>query len=99
MDNLEIPEPIAFEWDKFNTTKIRLKHGITSEEAEQPFFNDYWVQFDTIHSSAEKRYQLLGTNNAGRLLFIVFTIRGNKIRIISARSANKKERNSYDQKT
>ena len=98
MNDPEIPEPITFEWDEFNTTKIRLKHGIIPEEAEQPFFNDYWAHFDETHSSAEKRYQLLGANNTGRILFIIFTIRQDQIRIISARRASKKERISYGQK-
>ncbi len=99
MNELEIPEPIEFEWDKNNQTKIRLKHGITPEEAEQSLFNRRSIIFDTRHSKAEKRYQLLGMSNDGRILFIVFTIRNFKIRIISARSANKKERIDYDKKT
>lgn len=98
MNDLPFPKPITFEWDNFNTTKIRLKHGITPEEAEQPFFNDILIQFDPAHSSAEKRYQLLGKDNAGKILFIVFTIREDKVRIISARRADKKERAIYEQK-
>ncbi len=99
MLNLELPEPIDFEWDKHNQTKIRLKHNITPEEAEQAFFSYQAIIFDERHSSAERRYQLLGTSNIGRILFVVFTIRGNKIRIISARSAKKKERSNYGKKT
>jgi uncharacterized DUF497 family protein len=99
MNNLEWPEPIIFEWDKFNTAKIRLKHGLTQEQAEQPFFNDFWIQFDSTHSSGEKRYQLVGKSNTDKVLFIVFTVRKDKIRIISARSADKKERTAYEQKT
>lgn len=99
MHDLEISKPISFQWDKFNITKIRLRHGITTEEAEQPFFNDHWLQFDESHSSTEKRYQLLGKNHSERLLFIIFTIRGNKVRVISARQASRKERAAYDKKT
>jgi uncharacterized protein len=94
----QFSEPIIFEWDEFNITKIRLKHGITPEEAEQPFFNDSWVELDRLHSSAEMRFRLLGKNNFGKVLFIIFTIRKLKIRIISARSADKKERILYEQK-
>ena len=54
--------------------------------------------FDEKHSRAESRYKLLGKNNAGKILFIAFTIRGQKIRIISARSASQKERNTYGKK-
>lgn len=95
MNILEIVEPIEFEWDKHNTTKIRLKHNITTEEAEQPFFNYNLISSDIKHSNVETRYQLLGISDVNRILFIVFTIRGNKIRIISARVASKKERSKY----
>ena len=94
----EFPEPIDFEWDKYNQTKIRLKHGLTPKEAEEPFFNEKLVYFDESHSRTEHRYKLLGQTNAERILLIVFTIRGNKIRIISARSASKKERSHYGKK-
>lgn len=99
MDDLELPQPIEFEWDEYNRTKVRLRHNITPEEAEQPFLNYHLIVFDERHSTTERRYQLLGATNTDRILFIVFTIRGSKIRIISARSANKKERSNYGKKT
>ena len=95
MQDALIPEPIDFEWDQFNTTKIRLKHGITTQEAEQAFFNQNLVFFDASHSSLEQRYKLLGITNRQKVLLVVFTVRGKKIRVISARSANKKERTYY----
>lgn len=98
MNDSELPRPIEFEWDRHNLTKVRLRHDISSEEAEQPFFNDHLTIFDEKHSVAEQRYRLLGATNGGRILFIVFTIRGKKIRIISARSASKKERSNYGAK-
>ena len=99
MNGLELPEPIDFEWDKYNQAKVRLRHNINPEDAEQTFFNYHLVSFDAKHSISEQRYQLLGISNAGRVLFIAFTIRGRKIRIISARNPNKKERNIYGKKT
>ncbi len=98
MNDPELPEPITFEWDEYNKSKIRLKHNITPQEAEQVFFNERLIIFDEKHSSTERRYQLMGISNATRVLFIVFTIRNNKIRIISARSASKKERSNYGKK-
>ena len=95
----EIPEPIEFEWDRYNRTKVRLRHNIAPREAEQPFFNDHLIIFDEKHSVKEKRYQLIGETNDRRILFIVFTIRGQKIRVISARSASQKERINYGKKT
>lgn len=99
MDSLKLPEPIEFEWNQYNRTKVRLRHNIVPEEAEQPFFNDHLIIFDERHSAGERRFQLLGAANNRRVLFIAFTIRGKKIRIISARSANKKERTNYGKKT
>jgi len=96
MDIVDLPQPLEFEWDGHNSTKVRLRHGIIPEEAEQAFFNYLLLILDEKHSSVEQRYQLVGATNAGRVLFTAFTIRGNKIRIISARSASKKERNNYD---
>jgi uncharacterized protein len=92
---LDFPHPLEFEWDGHNLNKIRLRHNITPKEAEQPFLSDFTIFFDGKHSTAEKRYQIIGSNNSGQILFIVFTLRNNKVRIISARSANKKERTYY----
>lgn len=99
MNVLELPEPIEFEWDRHNRTKVRLRHDIAPEEAEQPFFKDHLIIFDEKHSATEERHRLIGATNHRRILFIAFTIRGNKIRIISARGANKKERINYGKKT
>lgn len=95
MQEIELPQPIDFEWDEFNIKKSRLKHGITPEEAEQAFFNENIVVFDERHSIEEDRYQMIGATGAGKVLFIAFTIRNKQIRIISARSASKKERAHY----
>lgn len=99
MDEVGLPEPIEFEWDQYNSAKVRLRHNIAPREAEQPFFHDHSIIFDEKHSVRERRYQMIGETNHGRILFIVFTIRRQKIRIISARSANKKERINYGKKT
>jgi len=51
---------------------------------------------DEKHSEQEERYYALGHTDAGRLLFLVFTIRNNLIRVISARDMSKKERERYE---
>jgi uncharacterized DUF497 family protein len=90
---VKLPVVISFEWDKGNEEKNWIKHKVTAEEAEEPFFTeDYVVLEDESHSSEEeKRYIMLGKNRQERLLFIVFTMRSVNIRIISARGADKKE--------
>jgi len=92
-----IPEPISFEWDKGNISKNLKKHNITNQEAQEVFFNQPFIVFeDKKHSSGESRFQSLGRTNQNKNLFLVFTIRKDKIRIISIRNMNKKEVKIYE---
>lgn len=87
-----------FSWDKGNIDKNWIKHKVKDKESEEVFFNlPLIVSFNEKHSiKTEKRFKTLGKTNQGKKLFIVFTIRKNKIRIISARKQNKKERRRYE---
>lgn len=86
----------GFQWDKGNSEKNWIRHQVTNNECEQVFFNKpLIVADDPKHSQTEKRWYGLGRTDFNRLLFIVFTIRKNLIRIISARDMNKKERTVY----
>ncbi len=92
-----LPDPLEFEWDKGNIEKNFVKHGVTNKEAEAAFANEpLLVSPNVKHSEKEKRLQALGKTDEGRLLFIVFTIRHKKIRIISARDMNRKEEAIYE---
>ncbi|MFH0939619.1 MAG: BrnT family toxin [Planctomycetota bacterium] len=86
----------GFEWDEENINKNWEKHKVTHVECEEIFFKEpLIVQQDKTHSIFEERYFALGKTDKDRLLFVIFTIRGDKIRVISARDANKKERRYY----
>lgn len=86
----------GFEWDQYNSEKIKKKHDVTSVECEQVFFNRPVIAGDDEkHSETENRLYVLGQTDSSRLLFLVFTIRRNKLRVISARDMNKKERRVY----
>ena len=88
----------GFEWDEGNITKNWEKHKVGHFECEEIFFNEpLIVQKDKEHSEEELRYFTLGSTNSGRLLFVVFTIRKDKIRVISARDMTGKERRRYEQ--
>ncbi len=88
----------VFEWDEGNIKKNWERHRVSHIECEEIFFNrPIIVKKDEPHSTSEDRYFVLGKTDAGRLLFIVFTLRGNKIRIISARDMNRKERKIYEE--
>ena len=89
-----VNEPFLFDWDKGNINKSIKKHGVRNDEAEQVFINNPLIWEDVEHTTKlEKRYLCLGNTDEGKILFISFTIREDKLRIISARMASKKERN------
>lgn len=90
----------GFEWDKGNIDKSYQKHGITPNEAEQVFLDDELLLWEDVeHSKQEERFKAIGKIAKGDVLFLVFTLRKNKIRIVSARKVSKKERRQYEQKT
>lgn len=94
-----IRKVLEFEWDKGNIDKNWLKHNVTDKEAEEVFIDKRKFIFrDKIHSGKEERFRILGKTKAGRLLFIVFTIRKHKVRVISARDINRKEVFLYEKK-
>lgn len=89
--------PLAFEWDEGNKDKIFIKHKVANEECEEVFFDTKKkIAVDILHSDKEDRYILLGKTKNNRHLFLVFTIRKDKIRIVSARDLSKKERTLYE---
>ena len=89
--------PKGFLWDQGNINKNWLKHRVENTECEEVFFDDHKViSKDTLHSHNEPRLIVLGQTKNRRLLYIVFTLRKNQIRVISARDVNKKERRLYE---
>lgn len=76
----------GFEWDGHNAEKNWRKHRVTPSECEQIFFNRPLVVADDIKHSEEEenRFYALGHTDNSRMLFIVFTVRRDKIRVISA---------------
>jgi len=88
---------IQFDWDKANSGKNWESHKVSDEECEEAFFDQNKKMLkDVVHSGDEERFILLAQTKANRILFIVFTTRGEKIRVISARDLNKKEKNLYE---
>ena len=88
---------IQIQWDNGNINKNFKKHKVTNTECEEVFFDDKKIILkDILHSGNESRYILLGQTKTKRLLFTVFTIRNNKIRVIYSRDINKQERKLYE---
>ena len=95
---IDLNHLVGFDWDAGNREKNWHKHGVSAGECEEIFFNlPLVVQDDTSHSKTERRFLVLGQTRAGRYLFVAFTIRKDKIRVISARDMNEKERIFYEQ--
>src|SRR6266700_3348061 len=96
---LDLAKISGFDWDAGKARKNE-KHGVSTAEAEQVFFNvPLLAAPDSRHSQKEARLHALGKTDDGRLLHITFTLRdgGRKIRVISARDMHGKERAVYEQ--
>lgn len=86
----------GFDWDLGNALKVVGRHGVEPGECEQVFFQvPFVVSYDAAHSAREHRWRALGQTAAGRLLLVVFTVRGELIRVLAARDLNRKERAVY----
>lgn len=93
---IDLNKLTGFEWDKWNIDKSYKKHGISPSETEEVFLDEnVKIEEDIKHAQQVERYIAIGKTEEDRILFVVFTIRGEKIRVISARLANKKEREVY----
>lgn len=91
-----VEECEGFQWDAGNAGKILERHRVAPTECEELFFNrPLIVAQDEGHSAAKERIYGLGQSDAGRLLFVAFTIRGRLIRVVSARDMSRKERRIY----
>ena len=89
-----------FEWDARKAAVNRVKHGVSFEEAATVFGDpDALDGPDLRHSEEESRFLRLGRAATGRVLIVAHTVRrevdDEKIRIISARRATRKERAAY----
>ncbi|MFH1288051.1 MAG: BrnT family toxin [bacterium] len=90
---------IFFDWDQWNIQKNEVKHGISRQEAESAFYDPCFRIFkDEKHSVSEDRWIAFGESAYNSILMIAFTVRNDKIRIISARKASKRERDIYETK-
>ncbi|HUW21215.1 MAG TPA: BrnT family toxin [Candidatus Bathyarchaeia archaeon] len=93
------PKPVKFDWNEGNKEKNWHKHRVDFRECEQVFFNQpLKIFYDKKHSQKEPRFVAFGKTDKNRKLMIVFTLRVNRIRIISARNQSRKEGKIYEQK-
>ncbi len=86
---------MTYEWDTAKASANRRKHGIDFADAATVFSDEYALTIPDDNLS-EDRFVTLGIDALGRILVVVFTWRGEQIRIISARKADSHERRQYE---
>jgi uncharacterized DUF497 family protein len=86
-----------FEWDPIKAAANFRKHGVRFAEAVGIFSDDAAITLRDYESDpVEERFVSLGIGLKGRVLIVVYCYRGESIRIISARTANRSEREQYE---
>lgn len=84
---------MKFEWDPDKAVANARKHGVTFEQAKKAFADPHAVEM-LDEGAGEERWRLLGRADAG-VLVVIYTERARSIRIISARLADRREREAY----
>jgi uncharacterized DUF497 family protein len=86
-----------FEWDPYKAAANLQRHGVSFEEAATVFDDELALTVpDAAHSYDELREFTIGVSRTGRLIAMAHTLRGDRIRIISARPAERRERRQYE---
>lgn len=89
---------MQFEWDQRKSAANLRKHGVAFSDAIAVLSSDdHAITLFEEAIGGEERYITLGMDGLGRVLVVVYTVRGEHVRIISARRANKRERKEYEQ--
>ena len=87
-----------FEWDPNKAEENIRRHAVSFEEASSVFEDSLAFTIDDVeHSTQEKRFYTVGLSSLHRTLVVAHAERGENIRIISARLATRRERNSYEE--
>ena len=93
------PQWLVFEWDEAKAKANATKHGVEFEEARTIFNDPRLLTFEDLHHSEyEQRYLSLGISGRGRLLIVAHTEDEEVIRLISCRTATRKERRTYEER-
>lgn len=91
-----VPDPFAgvtgFEWDEHDARKIRNRHAVEPSECEEVLLREPRIVRDEPHSGAEARFVAFGPTATGRRLAVVFTVRGSRLRVVTARDQSRRER-------
>ena len=84
------------EWDPNKADINRQKHGVQFSDAEAVLFDPNALSFEDTTAQGEQRFIVIGMDHLWRLLVVIYTDRGNSVRLISARPATRSERRKYE---
>ena len=87
-----------YQWDPKKADLNNKKHGVDFADAVGVFEDEWALTIKQQIVRTEQRFATVGMNFVGRIIVVVYTFRGDHIRIISARPATKAERNVYEQR-
>jgi uncharacterized protein len=87
---------MEFEFDPAKAVGNLRKHGVSFADAEVVFMDPLAVHRVDPDAEIEERFVAVGVGSAGQLLVVVYTIRGDSVRLISARRATPDERRCYE---
>jgi len=86
-----------FEWNESKAKANLAKHGVSFDEAKTVFIDPFYIDFyDPDHSDEEERYIIIGQSQQHRLLVVSYTERRQRVRLISAREATRREKGAYE---
>lgn len=87
---------MRFQYDPLKAANNLKKHGVSFADAEGVFYDSLALHRSDPDAEGEDRMIAIGQGSAGQILVVVYTLRGDDIRLISARGATPKERRNYE---
>jgi len=87
---------VRFQFDPAKAASNLKKHGVSFADAEGVFYDPLAIHLADPDYTDEERFAAVGMGSAGKILTVVYTLRGNEIRIISVRRATRKEVKDYE---
>ena len=87
---------MRFQFDPAKAAANLKKHGVSFSDAEGVFHDPLALTIEDPDAEGERRFVVIGLGNSGELLVVVYALRGDEFRLISARRATRKERKQYE---
>ena len=87
---------MKFQFDPAKAKSNHKKHKVSFADAEGVFYDPLAIHQEDLDSEDEERWIAVGMSNANQILVVSYTLRGNDIRLISARRATRREVKDYE---